>query len=259
MNRRYWDGLATGFQHHVMQVSDCDTHGVIAATARRLRGQHKMAIDFGCGPGAVTRVIAPFFGATLGVDYAARLLEEARLRSRGTGILYHRRNLERPPDPAWGRADVGFCVNVLIHERARIRQRIAQHVLASIHTGGRIVVVVPAYESALRTYQTLLRCHERDGLPHGRARRAVDRLAGTEIHSLTGGIFDIGGTPTKHFLQDEITQLLEDHGVEVERVTRVEFPWKEEIDHAPAWLGAPTPWDWIAEGTVRSVTRGQRR
>ena len=67
------------------------------------------------------------------------------------------------------------------------------------------------------------------------------------------------GNADKNFLQDEIAQLLDEHGADVEAVTRVEFPWKEEIDHAPAWLGAPTPWDWIAEGTVRSVTRGQRR
>ena len=56
---------------------------------------------------------------------------------------------------------------------------------------------VPSYESALRTFQTLLRCHLRDGLPHGRARRALDLQAETEIHSLTDGIFNVGGTPTK--------------------------------------------------------------
>ncbi|MFP6647481.1 MAG: hypothetical protein VCF24_28570 [Candidatus Latescibacterota bacterium] len=83
MNRDYWDGLAAGFHRQVMQVSDCDTHGAIAATARRLRGRRKMAVDFGCGPDAVTRVIAPFFGTTLGVDYASRLLEEARRSSQG--------------------------------------------------------------------------------------------------------------------------------------------------------------------------------
>ena len=83
---------------------------------------------------------------------------------------------------------------------------------------------VPSYESALRTFQTLLRCHLRDGLPHGRARRALDLQAETEIHSLTDGIFNVGGTPTKHFLQNEIAQLLDEHGADVEAITRVEFP-----------------------------------
>ncbi|HJP32260.1 MAG TPA: methyltransferase domain-containing protein [Candidatus Latescibacteria bacterium] len=251
MNRAYWDGLASGFQHDVLQVSECDTGEVIAATARSLRGRSKRAIDFGCGPGAVTRAIAPFFGTTVGVDYAPKLLQEARRLSADTDILYEQRNLERPPDPAWARADVGFCVNVLIHERAELRQHIAAHVCSSVRPGGAIVVVVPSLESTLRTYQALLRCHEREGRSHARARGALDRQSTTEIHSLTDGIVNVGGTLTKHFLQDEIAQFLHDHGCDVTRISRVEYPWQEELDDAPAWLGPLTPWDWLVRGTIR--------
>ncbi|MBT3345464.1 MAG: class I SAM-dependent methyltransferase [Gemmatimonadetes bacterium] len=247
----YWNQLAAGFDDQVLQISQCDIHGVIQATARRLRGRDKLAIDFGCGPGAVTRMISPYFGDTLGVDFATQLLTEARRLSEGLDIRYERRDLRRPPDPAWPRADVGFCANVLIHESDSVRRRMADHICSSVRSGGHLVVVVPSYESALRTYQTLSRCHQRDGRSAAQARSTLDRQAGSEILSMTDGIINVGGTPTKHFLQDEIAQLLNDHGIEVEQIERVEFPWAEEIDHPPSWLVSPGPWDWLVRGPVR--------
>lgn len=251
MNRAYWNDLAPGFGDQVLQISQCDMHGVILRTARRLRGRHKVAVDFGCGPGAISRAIAPFFGTVVGVDFAPQLLTEARRLSHSLGIRFERRNLEKPPDPASQLADAGFCANVLIHERDDIRHRIAAHVCASVKVDGHLVVVVPALESALRTYQTLSRCHQYDGLSARRARNALDRQAAKEILSITDGVIAVGGTPTKHFLQDEIAQFLDDHGVDVEVVERVEFPWSEEIDNVPDWLTSPGPWDWLACGRLR--------
>ena len=65
------------------------------------------------------------------------------------------------------------------------------------------------------------------------------------IGSLIEGICDAGGVETKHFMEDEIAHLLEDVGFSIASVERVEFPWSEEIDDAPEWLGEPFPWDWL--------------
>ncbi|MBT4101599.1 MAG: class I SAM-dependent methyltransferase [Gemmatimonadetes bacterium] len=259
MNQSYWDQLSSEFDDKVLQISQCDTKGVIADAAHRLRGRHKNAIDFGCGPGAVTRIISPHFNHTTGVDFSASLLQRARRLTTDESIHYERRNLEKAPSPKNPEYDVGFCVNVLIHEKAAIRHRICSHICSSIRAGGHLVLVVPSYESALRTYQALARCHQRDGLSPVRAHRRLDQQATGEMRSLTDGIIGVGGTATKHYLHDEIAEFLADHGAQIEGIERVGFPWSEEIDHAPPWLGAPTPWDWLVQGKITALRRkGQR-
>jgi len=69
--------------------------------------------------------------------------------------------------------------------------------------------------------------------------------AGKEIHSLVEGICGVGGVATKHFMQDEIGQLVSGVGFNITSVDRVEFPWSEELDHVPESLGRPYPWDWM--------------
>ena len=46
-------------------------------------------------------------------------------------------------------------------------------------------------------------------------------------------------------MYDEARHLLEDSGLEIVRVDRVEYPWDEMIENAPSELGSPYPWDWL--------------
>jgi SAM-dependent methyltransferase len=242
VNRTYWDDLAEGFDRRVLQVSECDTDGVLLSVARRRRGRRKTAVDLGCGIGAVTRAVAPFYGATIGIDFAPKLLQRARELTSSADIEYRLADVARPADlPS---ADVVFCVNVLLHRRADVRDGIAANVARAARSGGNIVVVVPSLESALRTYQTVLRCQVAGG-----------RLAAREVLSMTDGIVQVGASPTKHYLHDELVQLFEGLDVHVDAVRRLQFPWSVEIDDPPDWLGEPTPWDWLLEGTVGETGR----
>ena len=59
-------------------------------------------------------------------------------------------------------------------------------------------------------------------------------------------IVDVGGTPTKHYMHDELVQQLADAGFAVATVARVEFPWSEVLDDLPQDLQKFRPWDWLA-------------
>ncbi|NIP24102.1 MAG: hypothetical protein GWN67_07875 [Phycisphaerae bacterium] len=46
-------------------------------------------------------------------------------------------------------------------------------------------------------------------------------------------------------MREEIITFLSDMGFEVGTVSRVQYPWHEEMTNAPSWLKVPYPWDWL--------------
>lgn len=246
MEKEDWDELAGQFSDRVFQITDHDTRGVIRKTAARLGGARKHAGDFGCGAGAVTRLLAERFGKVTGIDHAAGLVQEAERTTRAGNVDYIAADLTRPI-PLDLRFDVSFCVNVLIHRNHDVRDNIARTVAAHTRPGSPAVFVVPALESALRTYQTVVDCQVRSGTGRTAALRSANRQAEEEIESMVDGIVSVGDSPTKHYLADELAAFLGEAGFDVRAMERVEFPWDQEIDHPPRRLGRPTPWDWLAE------------
>ena len=246
MEKEDWERIAGEFTDRVFQITDHDTDGVILETARRLGGPGKHAGDFGCGAGAVTRLLADHFGKVTGMDQSAGLVREAEQAGRASNIRYMEVDLTRPR-LAGLQFDVSFCVNVLIHRSHDVREKIARTVAAHTRPGGPAVFVVPALESTLRTYQTVVDCQVRDGTGRGAALRAASRLALEEMESFVDGIVSVGDSPTKHFLSDELAAFLGDAGFDIVSMKRVQFPWDQEIDNPPRRLGPPTPWDWLAE------------
>ncbi|MEE2659203.1 MAG: class I SAM-dependent methyltransferase [Candidatus Latescibacterota bacterium] len=246
MNRRYWNNMADAFSDHVFEVADHDRRGVLRSIARRLAHQHLLAGDFGCGTGSFTRVLARSFEQVIGIDYAARLISEARRRTRRGNVRFEIADLSRAP--LCDRVDVAFCINVLIHPNNDIRQAVARSMVQSVRKRGTTVVVVPALESILRTYHTLVECQVEQGASRGRATAATRRLANRELLSLSEGIVNVGGEPTKHYLGDELVDFLGRAGLRVRELLRVEFPWEIELDNVPADLPNLYPWDWLAVG-----------
>lgn len=248
MDKQYWQNLAGDFSERVIEVPDSDVTRVLEGTARRLGGKKKFAIDFGCGPGASTRILAPYFGEVLGVDFAPGLLERARRQTTAKNVSYGIQDLQASPPRRTRKADVGFCVNVLLHPDVQVRDRIIRSVKSGVKKGGSVVFVVPALESSLRTYQVLLEIGLRNGDNRREAVRELNHQAKKELLSVVEGIVLTGGEPTKHYLRDELAGYMERHRINVTDIQRVSFPWDEEIVNVPSWLKGPLPWDWMVEG-----------
>lgn len=245
MNRPDWNSLSDDFASKVLQITDCDTHKVILKAARRIARGRSSAIDFGCGTGASTRLIAPLFETVTGVDYAADLLQEAEELTAADNVSYVRANLSSQMRLSF-QADVAFCINCLIHPDHGARLQIARQIASCLTPGGAALFVVPSLESVLRTYQTLIRCGAASGEKRSTAARTVRHQASEEMESPAEGIVRVGGMATKHYLHDELAEFLSEAGFNVTDIQRVAFPWDVELDAAPNWLGPPTPWDWMA-------------
>ncbi len=243
----YWDRLAAEFSENVFEVTERDVHGVIRKTAKRLGNKRLTAIDFGCGAGASTRAIAPFFKHVLGVDFSEKLLSVAREKTHADNIDYRKADLTKK-NPGFARCDVAFCFNVLLSADNRVRHLIAANVVQAVRSGGAAVFIVPSIESELRSYQVALACQTRDGFRRDAAAKETDARARRDVISLSQGVIDLGGAPTKHFFQDEIAELLTDCGLTDIVVSRVRYPWDIVLDDAPDAMPHDQPWDWIAVG-----------
>ncbi len=243
----YWDDLADRFSERVFEVSERDVRGVIRKTARRLGSKRATAVDFGCGVGASTRAVAPFFKHVLGVDFSEKLLRVAREKTSAGNVAYRRADLAKM-NPQQFRCDVAFCFNVLLSPDDRLRRSIAANVVRAVRRGGAGVFIAPSLESELRSYQVVLDCRTRAGFDRRSAAKEVDASARRDLVSLSQGVVDLGGAPTKHFFQDEFADLLTDCGFKDVVVSRIHYPWDVVLDDAPDDIAHAEPWDWIAVG-----------
>jgi hypothetical protein len=96
-----------------------------------------------------------------------------------------------------------------------------------------------------------------DGSTRREGLRRVNGIAAREVQSIADGVVTTGGEPTKHYLGDEIVEFAGEAGLKVERLERVEYPWRDEIElgrssaRTRAALGAGAPWDWLVVAKVR--------
>ncbi len=242
-----WDALAGDFSGQVLEIADHDLCGVIAATAKKLGDEGRTAVDFGCGAGAVTRLIAPFFKRVMGVDFAPKLVAAARQNTEAANVDYAVCDLSADNTVQFA-CDVGFCVNVLIGENPAVRERIARNVVANIGPGGYGVFVTPSLEAVIRTYQVGLLGRSAAGMAEKEAVAAVDGWVEEEVVSLPLGLVKMGGVATKHYLCDELAEFLSRRGLRDIAMSRVSYPWREALGDMEIDPDAEPPWDWMAVG-----------
>lgn len=244
MSKDYWDSLAPSFERSVMQIAEHDLDSTLKNQIRRVAKGRRLAADLGCGVGSLLPLLCQSFSKVYAVDFSSAILKEAKDRVTHPNVHFVQHNLAGDRHLPWT-ADVTFCVNTLITARPSHRKKIGLSVFRATKKTGLSVIVVPSLESVFHTYHTIVRCNVRYGYKRHQVLRSVNRLFKTEVVSPADGIVNIGESPTKCFMREEITTFLSDIGFEVAEIQRVQYPWHEEMTNAPSWLKAPYPWDWL--------------
>lgn len=258
MDREYWDALAPEFEDKVLQIATADRHGILSAIARANGGHDKVAIDFGCGIGSSTRLIAPWFERTIGIDFSAELIDRARQLPGPDSIEFRCRDLSRPRRFS-PRADVSFAMNVLIQEDPDARRAILDNIVRNTALDGTVVIVVPALESLLHVYHCLMLSG--DNSLASDTIKDMDKQIESEVVSLVDGIVNVGGEPTKHYTRDELELIADASKLAARSVDKVYYPWLEESDDAALLASFSPPWDWVLvadrHGPSRAATPHQ--
>lgn len=248
MDRAYWDSVADRFDDEVLKILDRDQSGILTGCITKVAKNTKSVIDFGCGNGSLLPLLSQHFESVHAIDHSARLLEQAKLNEASQNVRFEQADLSVPYQ-AHPKADVLTCVNVLLHPDVAIRRQILTNAVASLKRGGRLIVVVPAFESLLHTYRTIVESNVSQGLDRDKAVTEVEAVYEDEVVSAVDGIVTLGTEPTKMHMRDEIVTELQQVGITQVRTDRIEFGWSEMIDDAPANLSSPYPWDWLLTGS----------
>lgn len=245
MDKAYWDRIAGHFDEEVMKILDRDRSGALASAISIASSSRKTVADFGCGNGSLLDLLAQRFHEVHAIDHSEKLLEQARQRNtHHKNIRYIQADLasqylSKP------KVDVLVCVNVVIQPDIDIRDRLLENAAAAVKARGTVICVVPAYESLIHTYQTIVETNVAQGVPRAKAVAEVEEVYTSEFVSPIEGIVSLGGEPTKLHTLTEISTALADVGLDRIESHRIEYDWDEMIDDAPEGLGAPYPWDWL--------------
>jgi SAM-dependent methyltransferase len=216
--------MAPRWDREVFNTLRHDRTGVIRRSIAEMPGVHGSAADFGCGTGVYLPLLSRAFAEVHGFDWAHRCVESARKRSREfDNITVHLG--DSVPSRFRCAFDLVICVNVAIDPSAVIRRRVLRNAYALARRGGRLIIVVPAAESAVRIAQM---------------------GEGSRLRS--NGIVDVEGVLTKHYSKNELTAEVASLGLRSVRVQRVNYSWRSHgvTSMDPTRRGGP--WDWLVLG-----------
>jgi SAM-dependent methyltransferase len=236
--------LARRYEADLLEIACEDGACALEEEIAALGEPGRRIADFGCGPGSLLPLLAKCFGEVIAVDYAPDLLEAARVRCRSRKVVFACHDLSCGTGLAT-MVDVACCVNALIDPDTEKRSGMVRALVRSLTKKGAAVVVVPALESVFHVYHTLVQIREREGKPAGLSPREADEMMRAEVSSFADGLVRVGGVLTKYWMREELVAFLADHGLRVTKVRRVEYGWKEEIEHVPRWVQGARPWDWL--------------
>ena len=241
MNRKYWDDISKNYQDEVLSVFDNDIHGLVEEkiAVGAIAYPNGAAADLGCGVGRFTPLLCDSFEKVDACDYTSVGLKKARSRCRSrSNVAFHEVDLsnDRPP---FDEVDFALCVNVLIMPAHSARMNAWRAVAGQVREGGMLAVVVPSYESAQMEYYHAVEGRLDEGESCSSAlRNSIDEQASAA--DMRMGILRLDKVRTKHYLKDEVEQILCNYDFEVIDTCKVEYPPEGGANYRT--------WDWLTVG-----------
>jgi SAM-dependent methyltransferase len=247
MDEKDWDALAPTFEEDIFSVPAHDRLKQIEQVLDLHAHADADAADVGCGVGGALPLLAERFGTVHATDLSSECLAVAENRyARYHNIQYCHADLTKPlPFPP---VDMALCINVLLIAKRAKRQAMLANLCGAVKPGGHLVLVTPSLESALYASHRLVQLNEAKGMKPAVAQRKAAR----DTTRLDMGVLDLSGTPTKHHLKEELADLLDQNGMEVLGIEKIEYHWVFALEEAMPDMAPPMPWNWLLHARKRS-------
>ncbi len=239
VNERDWDEVAATFEEDIFSVPANDRLGLIAERVRRSGAKDRSVADLGCGIGRMLPLLAECFGEVHAMDISSECLAVAERKNEQLGsIRYTHVDLSVAELP---HVDLALCINVLLTASLSKRQVMLSNACGSIKPEGHLLLTTPSLESALYASHRLVQWNIEKGMSPSSAQQRSSR----DASRLDMGIVMIDGVPTKHYLKEELEDVLRAEGMRVEEILKIEYPWSAVFPEAPEWMQDPLPWNWM--------------
>jgi 2-polyprenyl-3-methyl-5-hydroxy-6-metoxy-1,4-benzoquinol methylase len=237
MSKNQWDRLATCFEDEVCDITAV-SGDLLSELVHRVRpGDDRVLVDAGCGIGSFIDRFGSRYGEIVAFDFAPRMVGRAKQRCKHMPhVTWRTMGLEDAASKIGPVGDLTVCLNVITSTNVDLRERQWTSLAGLSKPGGQVLVVVPSIESA------------RHVIKH------ID--ASNEIHGskVDDGLIFRGDEHQKHYGREELRQTVWCHGLRVQSLRRIFYPWTDE--GLSEELSVRRPWDWVC--LARKPSRRRR-
>jgi SAM-dependent methyltransferase len=245
MNKSYWNKMGKIYRDEIFSVCESDKSKIIKRALRKYAKPGGVAADFGCGIGGFVPMLAEHFKKVYAIDFSKSCLQKAESLYGDLNNVSFRCADLTAPKLSFPKVDFILCVNAVITSSLSKRLGIFKNLSVHVKKGGYLFLVVPSLESAFLTHYRLIEWNLDDGMsPSSAVLGGFDKTKPSAAH-LHQGIVEIDKVPTKHYLEEELTAVLEDMDFEIMSISKVQYGWDTEFDGPPKWMKTPYPWDWL--------------
>jgi len=246
MKREYWNNLAASYEDEIFSVLANDRKKLILKLIKKYGSPVKKVNDFGCGIGHFLPILSANFSKVNAIDISYKFIAKAKNKyKRLSNIEYITADLAKD-GLRLEKTHFALSINILIMPSLAIRLRILDVMAKHILKNGHLLLVVPSLESAMLTDFRLIQWNLRNGIsPSSAARTSFGMPEKSDSQYLHQGIVPIDGVPTKHYLKEELTTILERRKLRITDICKIEYPWTSEFASPPRWMKEPYPWDWL--------------
>jgi ubiquinone/menaquinone biosynthesis C-methylase UbiE len=252
MDVAYWNEVAENYEREIFSVLEHDEENLITSRIEKFASGTDTASDLGCGIGKFLPILSRSFSHVYAYDISVKCLQQARENcTELSNVAYIKADMSKKK-VKMPKVDFILCVNSIIMPSISQRSRYFRAISRHLKNGGRFVLVVPSFESAIYSKIRMIEWNQRIGLGSGAAVMAVwNSNHKQKAAHLQQGIVNIDDVPTKHYLREELYSVLWDLEFDVHEVIKIEYGWKTEFSNPPSWLKEPFPWDWLVTAQKR--------
>jgi SAM-dependent methyltransferase len=242
---KHWNAIGVQYADEIFDVFASDKNKVLSRYFKKHGNREHSAIDFGCGIGKAFPYLSPLFKKVIGTDISTRLLAQAKKKGYNNVELI-KADLTKP-SVSFPSVELAFCCNVIMLPEVEKNYAMLRTIQQSLKPGGVALLVLPSMESILFSSWRLIDWYRREGVDVANIPASELAYFKNNKREILKGNLHINGVPTKHYSQPELEVIIQEAGMTLTNLEKIEYDWNTEFAEPPDWMKSPYPWDWLVE------------
>lgn len=243
-----WDIIAGKYHDEVISPFQKGVKNPLLYKVKELRSKKKVVADLGCGLGDLLGMLSEGFGEVYALDFSPAMIKKAKKRAKAKNIKFMVMDI-RNVGKLEKTFDVAISSNSILFPDAASVKESLKAIRASLREDGVFLAIFPSMESIL--YQGFLIMDRQIGKigDEKKAITSAKRIFESGKYDFMKSTFTEGGCIQKFFYIFELEQRLREAGFRNIKVSKVLYPWRDDIGGHEVFKGKPRMWDWFVKAT----------